>query len=56
MSRATDLRDTNVEVELYPMVPESASFPMDFWKEVLRLQEEDLFAYAGSEVYYRITV
>lgn len=56
LSRAQELTETKVVLELYPMIHQDQTFNMDFWSAVLQQTEGDLWEYEGSQVPYRLRV
>lgn len=56
LSRAQELTETKVVLELYPMIHQDQTFDMTFWSVVLQQTEGDLWEYEGSQVPYRLRV
>lgn len=56
LSRAQELTETKVVLELYPMIHQDQTFDMSFWSGVLQQTEDDMWEYEGSQVPYRLNV
>lgn len=59
LSRAQELRETKVDMELFPMIAPLEEFDTDiFWQDLLKgaVTEDDKWQYEGSQIAARLSV